>query len=48
MTDIPVYLCKLEMNEISQASLEQLQIIKAEIKPEYFEKTILFSSSCSR
>lgn len=48
MRDIPVYLCKLERNEISHASLEQLQIIKAEIKPEYFEKTILFSSSCSR
>lgn len=42
----PVCLCKLEMDEISHASVEQLQIIKAEMKKEYCEKTIL-TSSCS-
>jgi len=36
------------MDEISHASLEQLQIIKAEMKTEYSEKTILTSSCCSK
>lgn len=48
MRDIPVYLCKLKMDEISPASLEQLQIIKAEMKTEYSEKTILISSCYSK
>lgn len=48
MRDIPVYLCNLEMDEISHASLEQLQIIKAEMKTEYSQKTILISSCCSK
>lgn len=48
MRDIPVCLCKLEVDEISHASLEQLQIIKPEMKTEYSEKTILISSSCSK
>lgn len=48
MRDIPVYLCKLEMEEILHTSLEQLQIIKAEKKTEYSEKSISTSSCCSK
>lgn len=46
--DITACLCKLEMDEMSRVSLEQLQIIKAEMKTEYSEKTILTSSCCSK
>lgn len=35
--DTPVDLCKLKMDKISHASLEQLQIVRAEMKPKYSE-----------
>lgn len=37
MKDTPVDLCKLKMDEISHASLEQLQMVRAKMKPKYSE-----------
>lgn len=48
MKDAPVDLCKLKMDELSHASLEQLQIVTAEMKPKYSEQTILTGTCYSK